>query len=599
MSLRVKTILIIVSTLAALVLILFVTLSLVLVTSYSQLEGQNIELHLDRILNSLTDELTTLSGTTSDWAHWDDTYQFVQTLDPTYVEANLVDETLINLNINAMIFADTDGTILYEKFVDFVEGSQAQLPIGVSDYLRSNSPIVQHLTPTSHTEGIISSDGGPMLVASRPILTSSKQGPIEGVLIFARLMDATYLEALSSTLRLSINLYELDATTLPDDVEAARNHISAQVPKFVQASDAARAAGYTLVNDVKGEPAFIVKVDVDRTIYQQGLTSLTYLIGALILAGLIFALITAALLEKTVVSRLVSLTNDVREIHQQGNPTLRVSEMGADELGGLASDINEMLGRLEQTQNKLQLARDEAVQALRVKSQILSNMSHESRTPLSLISLRTQMMQRGNYGSVTAQQAAVLEGIIGNVNQLDSFIEKLLSEAQLNTGTRTPQKANFVAAHLLDEIAERASPLALKKGLRFYTHCADDLPPILYGDVELIREIAMHLVDNAIKFTDQGHIDVTLLRYNSTQWGLQVIDTGIGVPKSAQEAIFEPFWQVDSSDTRKVMTGIGLGLSIARKLAKLLGGDIEVSSETEKGSTFTLVLPLEQVVEGV
>jgi signal transduction histidine kinase len=110
-----------------------------------------------------------------------------------------------------------------------------------------------------------------------------------------------------------------------------------------------------------------------------------------------------------------------------------------------------------------------------------------------------------------------------------------------------------------------------------------------------VKQILMNLLDNAIKFTDQGTICISVYRANPTQWALQVVDRGVGISEEAQGRIFEPFWQVDGSVSRKANRGVGLGLSIVKQLTSLLQGELTVKSEVGQGSTFTVLLPLHEV----
>jgi signal transduction histidine kinase len=120
----------------------------------------------------------------------------------------------------------------------------------------------------------------------------------------------------------------------------------------------------------------------------------------------------------------------------------------------------------------------------------------------------------------------------------------------------------------------------------------------LQGDLQRLQDILINVVGNAIKFTEQGTIDLQIYQQDPQHWALQVSDTGPGIPKEAQTYIFESFRQVDGSITRR-HEGVGLGLSIVKQLVSLMGGDIILKSELGKGSTFTIILPLEPIQENV
>jgi signal transduction histidine kinase len=131
------------------------------------------------------------------------------------------------------------------------------------------------------------------------------------------------------------------------------------------------------------------------------------------------------------------------------------------------------------------------------------------------------------------------------------------------------------------------------KKLKLGMKVAPDLPPWLYGDPQRLNQVLVNLVNNAVKFTDEGEVRVSLYRCDHDHWAMEVSDTGAGIPQEAQGMIFEPFRQVDTEVTRR-LGGIGLGLSIVRRLINLMQGEITVKSEVGHGSVFTVVLPLSE-----
>jgi signal transduction histidine kinase len=249
---------------------------------------------------------------------------------------------------------------------------------------------------------------------------------------------------------------------------------------------------------------------------------------------------------------------------------------------------------LRASQN-LEQARDQALEALNLKARILANVSHDSRTPLTVITLRVEMLQRGLYGILTEQQNEMLDTILVSARQLLFFINNLLDQAQLEASKVTLDRVEFTPADFLTEIDISMLPLATRKGLKLTTEVDANLPQKLLGDPHRLNQIVSNLVVNAIKFTDQGMVKVRLCRPDDNHWALQVSDTGPGIAPEAQSRIFEAFWQVDGSVTREVASGVGLGLSIVKQLTALMDGQVAVQSESGSGSTFTVTLPIEPV----
>ena len=261
---------------------------------------------------------------------------------------------------------------------------------------------------------------------------------------------------------------------------------------------------------------------------------------------------------------------------------------------GLVGDITSR----KQAELALAKARDEALAASRFKSELVANVSHELRTPLNSILGFTEMLLDGFYDSISPLQAQTLEQIIESAHYLTARVNELLDQARLEAGKLALRPAPFKPADLVDDLRAKMGVLAQNKGLTLKTEIAPNLPPSLQGDRDRLKQILINLVGNAIKFTEQGTVEIRLYRFDATRWGLAVSDTGPGIPAEARTDIFESFKQVDGSITRHHV-GTGLGLSIVKQLVELMGGQISLKSKVGAGSTFTVLLPLETVEEVV
>jgi signal transduction histidine kinase len=225
------------------------------------------------------------------------------------------------------------------------------------------------------------------------------------------------------------------------------------------------------------------------------------------------------------------------------------------------------------------------------KTHLLSRVSHELRTPLGVIVGMAEMLRLEAYGSITSEQRKLLERIQVNSKFLETTFSELLEQSQLDREMLPVQSVSFSPAGLLKKIAPEFRQDAEEKGLHFEEQIVPELPETLWGIPTRVEQILYHLISNAIKFTKTGSICVALLRPDEGHWAMRVSDTGIGIPKEQRESIFEPFRQVDETIAREY-GGMGLGLSIVKRLASSLKGKIRVESEPGVGSTFTVILPL-------
>jgi signal transduction histidine kinase len=235
------------------------------------------------------------------------------------------------------------------------------------------------------------------------------------------------------------------------------------------------------------------------------------------------------------------------------------------------------------------VARQQAEEASRAKSEFLAVMSHELRTPLNAIGGYAELMEMGIRGPVTAQQRADLHRIQQSQRHLLGLINEVLNYAKLETGTVHFDVADVRVREALAGAEALVAPQAQAKGLDLVVRpCAPSLA--VRADAEKLRQVLVNLLSNAIKFTDRGGRVELGCTPSATEVAIHVRDTGIGIAADQLGRIFEPFVQV-RADLTRTAEGTGLGLAISRDLARGMGGDLTAVSTVGAGSTFTLTLP--------
>ena len=334
----------------------------------------------------------------------------------------------------------------------------------------------------------------------------------------------------------------------------------------------------------------------------------------LVIALTILCLIIGAYFALSLYQNIVEPVNHIKSVVQQlarGKLAERIGEQSTSEFFGLAESINTMAASMESAQQDLQahidnaiedlretletieiqnveldMARKEALEASRVKSEFLANTSHEIRTPLNGIlgfvnlALKTDLSE---------QQADYLETIRDSAQNLLTVINGILDFSKIESGKLTLDYAPLPIRKSIDEVLHMLAPDAHEKSLQLITYIDPSIPKNLLGDALRFKQVLSNLVSNAIKYSDQGNIIVAvdIEQRQETQIFLKIAvsDQGIGLSETEQEQLFSAFNQADNSSARE-HEGTGLGLAICKGLVERMHGEIGVISEREKGSTF-------------
>ena len=250
-----------------------------------------------------------------------------------------------------------------------------------------------------------------------------------------------------------------------------------------------------------------------------------------------------------------------------------------------------------ESQEELIQAKKEAEIGKKSQSDFLTVMTHELRTPLNSIIGFTSCLLEGFDGEILPEQRKSLSKIAKSSNHLLDLINDCLDTSQFEMGKFTLHSEEFLLMDCVQEALKASITLAEKKNLNIKTNFASSLPEKIISDKKRLLQVIENLLNNAVKFTEQG--EITLELYGITkekethQLQIKVKDSGIGIPEDKIPGLFTPFSLVDSSLTRKY-GGSGLGLSICKKISKMMHGDISVESEEGKGSTFYFTFEVQE-----
>jgi PAS domain S-box-containing protein len=359
MKLRSKAILITGITFICIIALLYFASSYIIINGFIKIENESVEKNVNRALDAISDDINQLSTSNRDWAWWDDTYAFIEDHNTDYIETNTHAETWSVLGINLILYLNSSGDMVLGKGYDLKEDREISIPESFLELLDRGNPAFKHPDANSNITGIILLPEGPMMISSMPILTGEGQGPVRGTLIFGRYLDDDELDRLSSITHMSLALHRVEDEKLPDDFKAVLPIFSSNEQIVIRPQSDELVAGYTVLNDINGVAALILRAELPRGVYNQGRITVMYFLISVISVSLIFGGISIRLIEKQVLSRILRLNNDVTLIKKSKNPSGHVVVDQDDEISSLAISINDTLVGLKQSQEEQRKAQDE------------------------------------------------------------------------------------------------------------------------------------------------------------------------------------------------------------------------------------------------
>lgn len=380
----------------------------------------------------------------------------------------------------------------------------------------------------------------------------------------------------------------------------------------------------TLTDETGREQNIWLVANADRTRFQSEKARVLRTAAIILVVTAVISVLLANILARYVVRFIQSFENAILEINAgAANVDLSAFEHEdlvhlEEQLEDLASqmykyrtdireeieqttqDLRETLETIEIQNVELDIARKNAVQANMAKSEFLANMSHEIRTPLNGIIGFAKILMRS---PLNAHQADTLRAIHKSSEILLMIINDILDFSKIEAGRVALEEEELNFYELIEDIAVMLAPSAHQKGLELNYLYFDDAPRIIYGDSLRLKQIITNLINNAIKFTEKGEITIRVmlddsLELNTDNLKITISDTGIGLTNSEQAGIFKAFSQADASTARQ-FGGTGLGLSICKGLVAEMHGEINLSSEQGKGSTFWFAIPIKHTQLGL
>lgn len=353
MSLRTRALTIIGAVFSVLIIVVLLTSRHVILTGYNRLETEYIEKNVQQVTSELSNTADRLLAVAGDWAHWDETYEFIQNQSPTFLSDNLTVPALTNLKVNFMLFADSSRHLKYAKSIDLQTNREKPLPADFWDRYISKSNLTKISSAPKGRSGVLMAGEMPVVVAAMCVLKSDLKGPANGLLVIGKLLNPAEINRISEVTGLFVTITPYDQAKSLPEFENVLSRLKEPTAIAVIPSSKTSIAGYVVQQDPDGRPAVLIKISADRKIYAQGLKTFWYFAGLIVGLGLIFISMAMLLLEKTVLTPLVQLNKNVARLGTKVEPDRRLSISSRDELGNLEHAINNMLDRIEDAQKTI------------------------------------------------------------------------------------------------------------------------------------------------------------------------------------------------------------------------------------------------------
>jgi PAS domain S-box len=353
MDLQKKTLLVLVTFLILAVALTGVFVAAILLANYQTLEKEYMTNDLMQTVSVFKNNERTLSAVASDWAPWDDAYDFVGGDRPDFIKRNINPDAFANQQISFLIITNRSGECVWAGAYNATTNTIVPVSPGVLAAIRPESPLLTMGDPRADTTGILVLPEGPALVTSHPIVRTDFSGPARGVLIMGRYLDENGIQGMAGREAATVEILHGDDTSLSALGFSGREGKTPLPSYVVTPLNGNVVAGYALFDDIYGRPALVLKMTESRALYEEGINTIYQFILILLFTEMLFGFVMIFFLDRVVLSRIKTLSSQVREIGSGNDRTSRVTLDGNDELAALAREINVMLDDIEMTNSEL------------------------------------------------------------------------------------------------------------------------------------------------------------------------------------------------------------------------------------------------------
>jgi len=443
-----------------------------------------------------------------------------------------------------------------------------------------NSILVVHQKVDSKLSGLLKTPLGLCAISSQPI--SSEEDKIVGSMVLCSLIETETEKATSDPTLMQVNLVPL-TENIPAHTASILHEITNDDPIYVEKPNEDTIKGYSVVNDLYGNPAILVAVEAPRLIYGMGEKMVNYFVLSFVLIGISIGMLAILALNRLVIMPLSKLSGEVAEINPQTINETSVAIPGDDEIARLSQDIEGMLKTLREYQNRMK--ETERMVSIGATATMVG---HDLRNPLQVVVMLTDLIKKKINRLSDDEQHQEIERLTNRIKEQATYMNKIVSDLQGLTKGLSLEIEDVYLVEMVEGILESVQ---IPENIFSQVYFEEDFPEI-FADKAKIQRVLTNLIINAIQSMQTGGELVVRGHKDGKKVCISVIDTGCGITKPNLDKIFDPLFTTKAK-------GTGLGLTVCKRIVEAHSGEIFVKSHQGVGTMFTIFLPIKQEPKSV
>jgi two-component system, NtrC family, sensor kinase len=605
----------------------YIILNKTVFPGFLTLEHDEANKDIVRVLEAIQREVHHLDSLLHDWSAWNDTYDFIQDRNSSYIDDNLVVSSFTDNELNIIYLLDNKGNLIWGEIRDLESEELIQISEFSDEVLTATHPLLSYKTNAEDlgevkVSGIYLTSQGPLIISSRPILTSENKGPVKGTLIMGRFINEGFVKILQTQTRVNCRIWVSNNKSIPLRDRNSFAKISKDAPFPIEERDHKLLQIYTTYPDISGNPALLIKADIPRHISSKGRAITNYANISILIVGLIVLVILSLSIQKMVLGPIGKLTRHVFNVGKSDDLSQQISMKSRDEIGKLGKEFNMMVEKLADARNRL-LEQSYHSGLAEISSGILHNIRN-ILTPLNgyisviqkkfnnvqveNIKKAIEELQTSNPGSdreqslnrylqlANGQFLSLLEETedqLGKMSNQSSEIENILSEYDKYSHAKRAIEALELAEVLTE--AHNLIPQDLKDSVSLEIDPSVTQLPEILAERVVLTHVITNLISNAVESilkTDKrpGKIRVEGIveKEDDKKWvHAKFIDNGIGIDKKTMERIFERGFSTKKTKQE------GFGLHWCGNAMTSMNSRLYAESDgSGKGACFHIVFPV-------